>query len=213
MLSPLKSIKSMNLLSLKNMTLGPALQLSVYIGRYYCSFLPEGSLSLYFYAFKAFDAFKGTFMFVFLTKFFSNIQKQNYHDAIITFKKYSVGTTLISLSLVFFLGGVVLLDRVYPSILIDYEDLMKIIKLSLYSSIILICYPILTLYQRLVVSFSVVNLQFYSVAMMLIFQIVVGFVFLQLNILSIKNILIILSTSMIIPTFFVFKIELFKNIK
>lgn len=202
-LNVLSEIKSIKFIDIKKMLLGPLFQSSVYLGRFFCGFLPEGALSIYFYSFKLFDAFKGTLLFVGLTKFFSIIQKEKTYQSLMLFSKFSLINILVSI--IYFSLLLILYYLVTP-IFINYEvvsEFREILFMSFITVPLCFLYPGLVFYQRLIVSFSEVNFRF---SIFFLLPIITGMLFLFLlytEMLSVNFIIMSISLALIIPNIYI----------
>ncbi len=196
---PIAEFKKLNFESFKKMSIGPSFQLSIYLGRFFCSFLPEGSLSLYYYGFKLFDAFKGTLLFVIITKYYSQIQNLELKESIQVLRKYLLTLTCIVIAYSVFLAVLWLIVFEYGQS--NFDELSQILYLSFFTILIMFQYPTLVLYQRLVVSFEGLFSPFKYVILMIIFQLLCLTFVTLFSLLSVEVILVILSFGMIIPCY------------
>ncbi|MEL4420899.1 hypothetical protein [Shewanella algae] len=196
------NLKKLDLHNVKKLFFGPSFQISIYLGRLFCSFLPEGSVSMYFYGFKLFDAFKGTVLFVVITKFFSMIQNLSLKQSInLMFKCINI-LVYISLGYLLFLfclWGVGTYIDVTNYLEFDLSKVNDIFYFSMFTFFLFLQYPVMVLYQRLIVSFDNVELYFDSILYMLASQVTLLSLFYLLGILNVEMVISILSIGMLFP--------------
>ncbi len=211
MSSVLKEINGIELKELKKMLLGPIFQSTVYLGRFFCGFLPTGAVSIYFYSFKLFDAFKGTLLFVGLTKFFSVIQKESLNKALKTFTSFSCINLCVSISYILLLTLLSYILNFVSYEQIGLAELKKIIDLSFVTAPLCFLYPSIVFYQRLVVSFRDMYFSFF-IFMLLPFFVIIGVAFTYLiNQLSVTIIISMISVALIAPNLYIFSVVLKKQ--
>ena len=204
----LEQVKGIEFIELKKMLLGPLFQSAIYFGRFFCGFLPTGSASIYFYSFKLFEAFKGTLLFVGLTKFFSVIQKVKLDRALHSFTQFSVINVCVTVVYILLLGSLSLLFSYFDSQQELILELKKIVDLSYVTVPLCFLYPSLVFYQRLVVSFKEMEFNFWIfMSLPLTVFTVVGSLYLT-EMLSVNYIIMAISLALIIPNLYIFNVVL-----
>ncbi|KTF15206.1 hypothetical protein ATS75_10475 [Pseudoalteromonas sp. H105] len=207
-----KKVKGIELIELKKMMLGPLFQSVIYFGRFFCGFLPTGSTSIYFYSLKLFDAFKGTLLFVALTKFFSLIQKESLDKALQSFLKFSCINVFVTLLYVLSLGVLSYL-LVFVNLQQEiYFELENIISLSYVTVPLCFLYPGLVFYQRLIVSFRDMEFSF-RIFMSLPLTVLLSVSLLYLlGLLSVNYIISSISLALVLPNLYIYFI-VYKKLK